>query len=367
MKFLEREYFCPMGKRSNRKIFSQVRVLDAGAKGKSVAKAPDGRVLFINNAIPGDVVTVQTTKQRRAYFEATATEFHEYSEDRVTPLCAHFGVCGGCKWQHMNYEKQLFYKNKEVQDHLQRIGGITAEEVFPILGAPDQFYYRNKMEYSFSNQKWLTRAQIESDEVVENRNALGFHIPGYWDKILDLKECHLQEPLGNEIREFIKDKAQDLALDFFDPRAQTGHLRTLMLRNTTLGQWMVLIQFYEDPGPLKDQLLQSIVEAFPAVTSLLYVINQKANDTLYDQDIHLFHGTDYIVEAMGDLRFHINAKSFYQTNSKQAIGLYDIVKDFAGLTGGQGVYDLYTGTGTIAQYIAGRLFLSRFNRRSRRL
>jgi 23S rRNA (uracil1939-C5)-methyltransferase len=354
MKFLEREYFCPMGKRSNRKIFSQVRVLDAGAKGKSVAKAPDGRVLFINNAIPGDVVTVQTTKQRRAYFEATATEFHEYSEDRITPLCAHFGVCGGCKWQHMNYEKQLFYKNKEVQDHLQRIGGITAEEVFPILGAPDQFYYRNKMEYSFSNQKWLTRAQIESDEVVENRNALGFHIPGYWDKILDLKECHLQEPLGNEIREFIKDKAQDLALDFFDPRAQTGHLRTLMLRNTTLGQWMVLIQFYEDPGPLKDQLLQSIVEAFPAVTSLLYVINQKANDTLYDQDIHLFHGTDYIVEAMGDLRFHINAKSFYQTNSKQAIGLYDIVKDFAGLTGGQGVYDLYTGTGTIAQYIAGQ-------------
>ena len=191
MKFLEREYFCAMGKRSNRKIFSEMRVLDAGAKGKAVAKAPDGRVLFINNAIPGDVVTVQTTKQRRAYFEATATQFHQYSEDRVTPLCAHFGVCGGCKWQHMNYEKQLFYKNKEVQDHLQRIGGITAEEVLPILGAPDQFYYRNKMEYSFSNHKWLTREQIESNEVVDNRNALGFHIPGYWDKILDLKECHL--------------------------------------------------------------------------------------------------------------------------------------------------------------------------------
>jgi len=352
MKFLEREYFCAMGKRSNRKIFSEVRVLDAGAKGKAVAKAPDGRVLFINNAIPGDVVTVQTTKQRRAYFEATATQFHQYSKDRVTPLCTHFGVCGGCKWQHMNYEKQLFYKNKEVQDHLQRIGGITAEEVLPILGAPDQFYYRNKMEYSFSNQKWLTREQIESNEVVDNRNALGFHIPGYWDKILDLKECHLQESLGNDLREFIKNKAQELALEFFDPRAQNGHLRTLMLRNTTLGQWMVLIQFYEDPGPLRDELLQSIMEAFPAVTSLLYVINQKANDTLYDQDIHVFHGTDYIVEAMGDLRFHINAKSFYQTNSKQAIGLYDIVKDFAGLTGDQGVYDLYTGTGTIAQYVA---------------
>jgi len=352
MKLLEREYFCAMGKRSNRKIFSKVRVLDAGAKGKAVAKAPDGRVLFINNAIPGDVVTVQTTKQRRAYFEATATQFHKYSEDRVTPLCTHFGVCGGCKWQHMNYEKQLFYKNKEVQDHLQHIGGITAEEVLPILGAPDQFYYRNKMEYSFSNQKWLTREQIESNEVVDNRNALGFHIPGYWDKILDLKECHLQESLGNDLREFIKHKAQELALEFFDPRAQNGHLRTLMLRNTTRGQWMVLIQFYEDPGPLRDQLLQSIVEAFPAVNSLLYVINQKANDTLYDQDIHVFHGKEYIVEAMGDLRFHINAKSFYQTNSKQANGLYDIIKDFAGLTGDQGVYDLYTGTGTIAQYVA---------------
>ena len=341
-----------MGQRSNRKIFTEVRVLDAGAKGKAVAKAPDGRVLFINNAIPGDVVTVQTTKKRKAYFEATAIEFHEYSQDRVQALCPHFGVCGGCKWQHMDYQKQLFYKNKEVQDHLQRIGGITPEEVIPILGAPDQFYYRNKMEYSFSNQKWLTRAQIESDEVIDNRNALGFHIPGYWDKILDLKECHLQDPLGNEIRDFIKIKGQELNLVFFDPRAQTGHLRTLMLRNTSLGQWMVLIQFYEDPGTLRDLLLQAVAEAFPAVTSLLYVINQKANDTLYDQDIHLYKGQEYIEEAMGSLRFRINAKSFYQTNSKQAAGLYDIVKDFAGLTGNEGVYDLYTGTGTIAQYVA---------------
>ena len=352
LKFSESNYFCPMGRRSTRKIFTQVRVLDAGAKGKAVAKAPDGRVLFINNAIPGDVVTVQTTKKRKAYFEATAIEFHEYSKDRVPAICPHFGVCGGCKWQHMDYQKQLFYKNKEVQDHLQRIGGITPDEVLPILGAPEQFYYRNKMEYSFSNQKWLTRAQIESDAVIDNRNALGFHIPGYWDKILDLEQCHLQDTQGNELRDFIKDQAQELGLIFFDPRAQTGHLRTLMLRNTTLGQWMVLIQFYEDPGPLRDQLLKSVAEAFPEVNSLLYVINQKANDTLYDQDIQVFHGKEYIEEAMGNLRFRINAKSFYQTNSKQAIGLYDIVKEFAGLTGDQGVYDLYTGTGTIAQYVA---------------
>lgn len=352
LKFFERPYFCLMGQRSNRKIFTQVRVLDAGAKGKSVAKALDGRVLFINNAIPGDVVTVQTTKKRKAYFEATAIEFHEYSKDRVAPICPHFGVCGGCKWQHMNYEKQLFYKNKEVQDHLQRIGGITPVEVLPILAAPDQFYYRNKMEYSFSNQKWLTRAQIESEEVIDNRNALGFHIPGFWDKILDLKECHLQDKMGNDIRDFIKNKGQELGLVFFDPRAQTGHLRTLMLRNTTLGQWMVLIQFYEDPGALRVQLLDAVAQSFPGVNSLLCVINQKANDTLYDQDIHIHKGQEYIEEAMGPLRFRINAKSFYQTNSKQAMGLYDIVKEFAGLTGDQGVYDLYTGTGTIAQYVA---------------
>ena len=190
------------------------------------------------------------------------------------------------------------------------------------------------------------------DAVIDNRNALGFHIPGYWDKILDLEQCHLQDTQGNELRDFIKDQAQELGLIFFDPRAQTGHLRTLMLRNTTLGQWMVLIQFYEDPGPLRDQLLKSVAEAFPEVNSLLYVINQKANDTLYDQNIQVFHGKEYIEEAMGNLRFRINAKSFYQTNSKQAIGLYDIVKEFAGLTGDQGVYDLYTGTGTIAQYVA---------------
>ena len=177
LKFSESNYFCAMGKRSNRKIFTEVRVQDAGAKGKAVAKAPDGRVLFINNAIPGDVVTVQTTKQRKAYFEATAIEFHEYSKDRVPAICRHFGVCGGCKWQHMDYQKQLYYKNKEVQDHLKRIGGISPEKVLPILGAPEQFYYRNKMEYSFSSQKWLTRAQIESDQVIDNRNALGFHIP----------------------------------------------------------------------------------------------------------------------------------------------------------------------------------------------
>ena len=183
----------------------------------------------------------------------------------------------------MDYEKQLFYKKKEVQDHLQRIGGLQPEQVLPILAAPDTFYYRNKMEYSFSNHKWLTLEEIQSDLQIDNRNAIGFHIPGHWDKILDLKECHLQDSMGNELRDFIKNKAEDLQLNFFDPRARKGHLRTLMLRNTTLGQWMVLIQFFDDPGSLRDQLLQSVAETFPAISSLIYVINQKAYDTLYDR------------------------------------------------------------------------------------
>lgn len=341
-----------MRKRSIKKIFEQLLVVDAGAKGKSIAKAPDGKVVFIPNAIPGDVVTVQTTKSRKAYYEANAIDFHEYSEHRVAPICKHFGTCGGCKWQHMAYDTQLFYKQKEVEQNLLRIGGLTLPDAIPILPAPEPFYYRNKMEYSFSNAKWLTKEEIEQNVSIDNKNALGFHIPRFWDKILDLEECHLQDPMGNTLRLFVKDKAEELGLRFFDPRGQHGHLRSLMLRNTTLEQWMVLIQFYEDDPELRVALLSAIAEQFPKVTSLLYVINQKGNDTIYDQDIHCFKGQDYIVEQMGHLSFHINAKSFYQTNSQQAHHLYKVVRDFAQLSGKELVYDLYTGTGTIAQFLA---------------
>lgn len=341
-----------MRRKDNRKIFEDIEVIDAGAKGKSVAKAPDGKIVFINNAIPGDIVTVQTTKKKRAYYEGTAISFSQYSDKRTDPVCEHFGTCGGCKWQHMAYEHQLFYKQKEVENNLKRLGGLELPEISPIIGSEHQYFYRNKMEFSFSDSKWLTKEQIESDEIIENRNALGFHIPGMWDKILDIDACHLQADPSNAIRNFIKDKALELGLSFFNTRNQEGFLRTLMIRNTSLGEVMVLIQFYHENQSNREALLHAIQEKFPNITSLLYVINGKGNDTIYDQEVHCYSGTNHIFEEMEGLRFKITAKSFYQTNSAQAFELYKVTRDFANLTGSEVVYDLYTGTGTIAQFVS---------------
>ncbi len=341
-----------MARKNNRVVFENVEVVDAGAKGKAVAKAPDGRVIFINNAVPGDVVTVQTFKKKKAFYEASVTSISKYSEKRVEPVCPHFGVCGGCKWQNLGYEHQLYYKQKEVAQNLQRIGKIELPEFQPILGSEKQYFYRNKMEFSFSDNKWLTLEQIKSDKVIENRNALGFHIPGMWDKILDLDICYLQADPSNAIRDFIKAKAEELNLSFFNTRNQEGFLRTLMIRTTSTGEVMVLIQFFHEDEENRKLLLNAVAEEFPQITSLLYVINSKGNDTLYDQAIELFCGRDHIFEEMEGLQFKINAKSFYQTNSEQAFELYKITRDFAGLSGNELVYDLYTGTGTIAQFVA---------------
>lgn len=341
-----------MARKNNRVVFENVEVVDAGAKGKAVAKAPDGRVIFINNAVPGDVVTVQTFKKKKAFYEASVTSISKYSEKRVEPVCPHFGVCGGCKWQNLGYEHQLYYKQKEVAQNLQRIGKVELPEFQPILGSEKQYFYRNKMEFSFSDNKWLTLEQIKSDKIIENRNALGFHIPGMWDKILDLDICYLQADPSNAIRDFIKAKAEELNLSFFNTRNQEGFLRTLMIRTTSTGEVMVLIQFFHEDEENRKLLLNAVAEEFPQITSLLYVINSKGNDTLYDQDIKLFFGRDHIFEEMEGLQFKINAKSFYQTNSEQAFELYKITRDFAGLSGNELVYDLYTGTGTIAQFVA---------------
>lgn len=341
-----------MARRNKRKVFKDIEVIDAGAKGKAVAKAPDGKVVFINNAVPGDIATVQTTKQRSGYYEGTAIDISKFSEKRTTPVCEHFGTCGGCKWQHMAYEHQLFYKQKEVENNLKRLGKIQLPKVSPILGSKNEYFYRNKMEFSFSDNKWLTRDQIESDEIIENRNALGFHIPGMWDKILDVKKCHLQADPSNNIRNFIKKKAEELNLPFFNTRNQEGLLRTLMIRNTSIGEVMVLIQFFYEDKEKREFLLTTITEKFPEITSLLFVVNSKANDTIYDQEVVCFSGRDHIFEEMEGLKFKINAKSFYQTNSKQAYELYKVTRDFAGLKGDELVYDLYTGTGTIAQFVA---------------
>ena len=341
-----------MRKNRRRKTFEKVEVVDAGAKGKSVGKAPDGRVIFLTNAVPGDVVDVMTTKKRKAYFEGVATNFHTLSDKRTEPVCEHFGVCGGCKWQHMGYEHQLHFKQKEVENNLKRIGNLELPETTPILGSKEQYFYRNKMEFSFSDSRWLTQEEINSDIEIEDRNALGFHIPGMWDKILDIKKCHLQKDPSNAIRLETKNFANKIGLTFFNPRRQEGLLRTLMIRTSSTGEIMVLIQFFEENKEYRELLLNHLKETFPEITALLYVINSKGNDTIYDQEVICYAGRDHIFEEMEGLQFKINAKSFYQTNSAQANELYKVARDFAGLTGEELVYDLYTGTGTIAQFIS---------------
>ncbi|HBU77864.1 MAG TPA: 23S rRNA (uracil(1939)-C(5))-methyltransferase RlmD [Muricauda sp.] len=341
-----------MRKNRRRKTFENVEVIDAGAKGKSVGKAPDGRVIFLTNAVPGDVVDVMTTKKRKAYFEGVATNFHTLSDRRTEPVCQHFGTCGGCKWQHMGYEHQLYFKQKEVENNLKRIGNLELPDTTPILGSKEQYFYRNKMEFSFSDSRWLTQKEINSDEEIDDRNALGFHIPGMWDKILDIKKCHLQQDPSNAIRLETKSFANKNGLTFFNPRKQEGLLRTLMIRTSSTGEIMVLIQFFEEDTKNRELLLNHLKETFPEITALLYVINSKGNDTIYDQDVICFAGRDHIFEEMEGLQFKINAKSFYQTNSAQAYELYKVARDFAGLTGDELVYDLYTGTGTIAQFVS---------------
>lgn len=342
-----------MSKRNRRrKVFENVEVIDAGAKGKAVGKAPEGQVIFIDQAVPGDVVDVQTYKKRKGYFQAKVTRFKTLSDKRTVPVCDHFGVCGGCKWQNMDYQHQLFYKEKEVLENLKRIGKVEIENTYPILAAPSPYFYRNKMEFSFSNQRWLTQDEIDSETDINDKNALGFHIPGMWDKILDIEKCHLQEDPSNAIRNEIKEFATKHQLAFFNPRKQEGLLRTLMIRTTSTGQIMVLIQFFKENKEKRELLLNHIQSKFPEITSLQYVINAKANDTIYDQEVICFAGKSYIVEEMEGLEFKINAKSFYQTNSAQAYQLYKLTREFADLSGNELVYDLYTGTGTIAQFVA---------------
>ncbi len=343
-----------MRKKNTRQIFENVAVTDAGAKGKSIAKAPDGRVIFLQNAVPGDVVTIQTTKKRKAYFEGIVTHIHKYSEKRTSPICEHFGLCGGCKWQNMSYEHQLYYKQREVENNLKRIGHLDIPDLLPIKGSKEQFFYRNKMEFSFSDSRWLYPEELKQQGPIPDKNALGLHIPGMWDKVLDLKECHLQRDPSNAIRLEIKRFATDKGLPFFNPRSQEGLLRTLMIRTASTSELMVLIQFAKEEKSSRELILDHILKTYPEITSLLYVINQKQNDTLYDQDIICYHGRDHIWEEMEGLKFKIDAKSFYQTNSAQAYELYKVVRDFAELKGDELVYDLYTGTGTIAQFIANK-------------
>ncbi len=339
-------------KRNNKQVFENITITAAAAGGKAIARTSEGRVIFVGLAVPGDVVDIEVYKKKKAYFEGKVIKFHSYSDKRTKPVCGHFGVCGGCKWQHMQYAEQLVFKQKEVTDNLLRIGHLELPESNPIKGCAEIYRYRNKMEYSFSDSRWLSLDEIASGKEIENKYACGFHIPGMWDKILDVKECHLQAAPSDAIRNSIRDFAAENGFSFFNPRKQEGLLRTLLIRMTSLGEIMVVVQFFYDDPEKRNLLLNFVKERFPEITSLQYIINGKGNDTIYDQEVILFAGRDHIMEQMEGLRFKINAKSFYQTNSVQAYELYKIARDFAGLTGKEIVYDLYTGTGTIALFIA---------------
>ena len=339
-------------KRKENIILSKILVIDAGSKGVCVGKAEDGKIVLIPNVVPGDVVDVKVFKKKSKYYEGIAIHFHEKSADRIPPICSHFGYCGGCKWQNMQYEAQLKYKQNEVWNHLKRIGKVTLPEMTPIVGSKDIFYYRNKMEFSFSDTKWLTPEQIASEEVIDREHALGFHIPKMWDKILDIDHCYLQPDPSNAIRNGLKAFCMQNQIPFYSPRQQTGLMRSLMIRTSSIGEIMVLVQFYAPMEKEIAMVMGYLEQNFPEITSLQYVINQKANDTIYDQEVVCFAGKNFIEEEMEGLKFKIQAKSFYQTNSKQAYELYQITRDFAQLSGKEVVFDLYTGTGTIALFVS---------------
>lgn len=332
-------------------IVENIAVIDASSDGQAVAKTED-YVMFIKGAVPGDVVDVQITRKKSKYREAKTIAVKQRSDKRVDEVCSHFGVCGGCKWQNMSYEWQLYYKQKQVTDALTRLAKIELPEIKKILPSEKTYHYRNKLEYTFSNKKWLTVEEIETNQTIDNRNALGFHIPGLFDKVLDIDTCHLQEEPSNSIRLAVKEFALKNGLTFFDLREQIGLLRNIIIRSTSTGEWMVIISFYYDDKENIAALLEHLSAQFPQITSLQYVINSKKNDTIGDLDIKVYKGNDSIYENMEGLKFKIGPKSFYQTNSEQAYNLYKVTRDFAALTGNEIVYDLYTGTGTIANFVA---------------
>lgn len=332
-------------------LLENITITDVAAEGKAIAKVDD-LVIFVPYVAPGDVVDLQLTRKKNKYAEAKPVHFHKLSEKRDEPFCEHFGVCGGCKWQHLPYEEQLKFKHKQVFDNLSRIGKVELPEFYPILGSEKTRDYRNKMEFTFSNKRWLTDEERLSDTKFDNMNALGFHIPGMFDKVLDINKCWLQDGVSNRIRLEVKKYCLDNDITFFDLRNKGGMMRNIVIRTSSTGEVMVIVVFYEDDVEIRNALLQNIADKFPEITSLQYVVNQKANDTISDQEVIVFKGSDCIFEAMEDLKFKISPKSFYQTNSEQAYNLYSITRNFAGLTGNELVYDLYTGTGTIANFVA---------------
>lgn len=323
-------------------------------KGRCVGRDPEGRVIFAEGAAPGDVADVTVFKKKKGVLWGKPSHFHKRSEERVEPFCDHFGVCGGCKWQHLDYQAQIKYKDAVVQDAFRRIAKVEIEEVLPILGAEETTYYRNKLEFGCANRKWLTEEEVKDESISQMDDVVGFHRPGAYDKIIQIDHCHFQGGMSNDLRNGVRQLAKEMEVPFFDMRERHGSLRQLMIRTTSIGQTMVLIAFFEDKPDIIKPFLKALKAKFPDITSLFYCINPKVNEYLMDLEMRLFDGTPYIEEKLGPVLYRIGPKSFFQTNTAQATRLYDIALDFADLQGHENVYDLYTGIGSIALYAAAK-------------
>lgn len=321
------------------------------AEGKIIAHH-EGRVIFVDGGAPGDLVDVRVLKKKSGYYIAKVTHIHKYSKDRTEPFCSHFGICGGCKWQHLHYKKQLAYKEKIITESFRRTGKIDNLPLDPIIPSGKEVHYRNKLEYTFTNNRWLTKAEISTGEDISGRDGLGFHIPGAFDRVIEVDKCWLQDSRGDEIRNGLADFARANKLAFFDLRKQTGLLRNLIIRNTLLDEWMVIVSFAKNDKIAILSVMSYLKKTFPFLTSLYFVVNPKRNDTIFDLEPKLFDGLPFIREQIGTLTYQIGPKSFFQTNSSQARMMYQLVDEMAGIKKGELVYDLYTGTGSIALMLA---------------
>lgn len=343
-----------MSKKKNLPLYPAVEITGIAAEGKALTRIDDC-VVFVPYCVPGDIIDLQITKKKHNFMEGRVERFVSYSDKRTAPRCPHYGTCGGCKWQILPYEEQLRYKQQQIYDNLTRIGKVALPEISPILGSEKIYEYRNKLEFTFSDKKWVSWDEIHAAGGIDNVDkwhGVGFHIPSAFDKVLDIHECHLMDPLNNQIRNEIRTYALEHELSFFDLRNQTGLLRTIILRNNHKGEYMLIVVFGEENREAQNALLEHLHQQFPQITSLLYVVNTKANDTINDLPVLTYSGADHIMEQMEDLQFKVGPKSFYQTNTEQAYELYKVARGFAQLTGKETVYDLYTGTGTIANFVA---------------
>ncbi len=344
-----------MGRRRRRKkeIFD-IEITGIADKGKAVGRDAEGKVCFVDGAVPGDIVDVLILRKKKGFGQGIVTKFKSYSDDRVEPVCNHFGVCGGCKWQNLDYKVQIEHKQKTVSNAIRRIGGqdLDTITILPILAAPSITQYRNKLEYSFSNKRWLTEEEVATGEDFNRDYALGFHRPGAFDKIVDIQNCYLQDSLTDDIRNHIRAYSREHKLTFYDVREHKGMMRNVILRNNAKGEWMVIVVFAQPNEEQINGMMDSLMDKFPQIVSLYYVVNQKLNDTILDQKLHLYHGSETLGQELNQIKYEITPKSFFQTNTTQAINLFNIVVDFCDFNGTENVYDLYTGLGSIALYIA---------------